>query len=318
MKIQILLRQDFLIPNVFFGNIHISIKVVFLSAMTSAVKIIECPRDAMQGIKKYHIAAEVKANYINSLLKVGFDTIDFGSFVSPKAIPQMRDTAEVLEHLDVSESKSKLLAIVANVRGANDASQFEQIDYLGYPFSISENFQMRNTSKTISQSVEILEEILNIAVKSNKEVVAYLSMGFGNPYGDPWDVDIVAQWTERLANMGVKILSLSDTIGSSTPEIIDYLFSNLIPAYPHIEFGAHLHTTPSTWHEKVDAAYQAGCHRFDGAIKGFGGCPMAKDELTGNMPTEHLVAYFKEKHIETGIDYEAFREAYLHSTEVFH
>ncbi len=286
--------------------------------MSKAVKIIECPRDAMQGIKEYHIPTEVKAAYINSLLKVGFDTIDFGSFVSPKAIPQMRDTAQVLDMLDLSNTKSKLLAIVANVRGANDASQFEEIDYLGYPFSISENFQMRNTSKTIAQSVEVLDEILTIAAKSNKEVVAYLSMGFGNPYGDPWDVDIVANWTEKLAGMGVKILSLSDTIGSSNPKIIDYLFSNLIPQYSDIEFGAHLHTTPTKWHEKVDAAFNAGCQRFDGAIKGYGGCPMAKDELTGNMPTEHLVAYFKENNTEINVDFDKFKQAYIQSSKVFH
>ena len=285
--------------------------------MSKGVKIIECPRDAMQGIKEF-IDTNVKADYINSLLRVGFDTIDFGSFVSPKAIPQMMDTAKVLDQLDLSKTKSKLLAIVANVRGANDASQFDEIDYLGYPFSISENFQMRNTSKTIDQSVEVLDEVLTIATKTNKEVVAYLSMGFGNPYGDPWNVDIVAQWTEKLAKMGVKILSLSDTIGSSTPEIIDYLFSNLIPQYPDIEFGAHLHTTPTKWQEKVDAAYKAGCKRFDGAIKGYGGCPMAKDELTGNMPTEHLVAYFKEKNVNTNVDFDKFKQAYIRSSKVFH
>lgn len=285
--------------------------------MSEAVKIIECPRDAMQGIKDYYIPVQAKAAYINSLLKVGFDTVDFGSFVSPKAIPQMRDTAEVLAALDLSETSSKLLAIVANVRGARDACEFEQIDYLGYPFSISENFQMRNTSKTIAQSIEVLDELLNIALKSKKEVVAYLSMGFGNPYGDPWNVDIVAQWTEKLAAMGVQILSLSDTIGSSTPEIIDYLFSNLIPQYRQIEFGAHLHTTPTTWHEKVDAAFNAGCKRFDGAIKGFGGCPMAKDDLTGNMPTEHLLAYFDTVQITTNTDPKAFKSAFLASNKVF-
>ena len=281
------------------------------------VKIIECPRDAMQGIKSHFIPTEKKALYINSLLKVGFDTVDFGSFVSPKAIPQMRDTAAVLALLDLSKTNSKLLAIIANVRGANDASQFEEIDYLGYPFSISENFQMRNTHKTIAESIETLEEILTIADKSNKEVVAYLSMGFGNPYGDPWDVEIVSKWTEKLSRMGVKILSLSDTIGSSTPKVIDYLFSNLIPQYPSIEFGAHLHTTPSTWHEKVDAAFGAGCHRFDGAIKGYGGCPMAKDELTGNMPTEKLISYFTAKKVATNIKPMSFESAYNKALEVF-
>ena len=281
------------------------------------VKIIECPRDAMQGIKSHFIATADKANYINALLRVGFDTIDFGSFVSPKAIPQMRDTAEVLSQLDLSSTQSKLLAIIANVRGANAAAQFEEIDYLGYPFSISENFQMRNTHKTITESIETLDEILNIADKTNKEVVAYLSMGFGNPYGDPWNVDIVGEWTEKLSKMGVKILSLSDTIGSSTPEVIDYLFSNLIPKYPTIEFGAHLHTTPTSWHEKVDAAYKAGCLRFDGAIKGYGGCPMAKDELTGNMPTEKLLSYFTAEKVETGIKPMSFESAYNVAMNVF-
>lgn len=281
------------------------------------VKIIECPRDAMQGIKSHFISTEKKALYINSLLKVGFDTIDFGSFVSPKAIPQMRDTAAVLSKLDLSKTTSKLLAIIANIRGAEDASKFEEINYLGYPFSISENFQMRNTHKTIEESIKTLDTILNIATKTNKEVVAYLSMGFGNPYGDPWNVEIVGEWTEKLAKMGVKILSLSDTIGSSTPKVIDYLFSNLIPQYPKIEFGAHLHTTPNKWHEKVDAAFKAGCHRFDGAIKGYGGCPMAKDELTGNMPTEKLLSYFTTQKADTNIKPMSFESAYNKALEVF-
>ena len=281
------------------------------------VKIIECPRDAMQGIKSHFISTEAKANYINSLLKVGFDTIDFGSFVSPKAIPQMCDTAAVLARLDLSQTTSKLLAIVANVRGANDAVQFEEIDYLGYPFSISENFQMRNTHKTIHQSIDALKEILTIANSANKEVVAYLSMGFGNPYGDPWNVEIVSEWTEKLSGMGVKILSLSDTIGSSTPDVISHLFSNLIPTYPAIEFGAHLHTSPSLWHEKVHAAFHAGCKRFDGAIKGYGGCPMAKDELTGNMPTEKLISYFTEQKVVTGIKPMSFESAYNQALKIF-
>ena len=280
------------------------------------IKIIECPRDAMQGIKMF-IPTEKKVQYIQSLLRVGFDTIDFGSFVSPKAIPQMVDTATVLSQLDLSSTKSKLLAIVANVRGANDASIHSEIQYLGYPFSISENFQMRNTHKTIAQSIETLQEILNIADKTNKEVVAYLSMGFGNPYGDPWNVEIVGEWTEKLSNMGVKILSLSDTIGSSTPEVIDYLYWNLIPKYPDIEFGAHLHTTPSSWHEKVDAAYKAGCRRFDGAIQGFGGCPMAKDELTGNMPTEKMVSYFTATKINTNVQAMCFESSYNEASKIF-
>ncbi|HSP40300.1 MAG TPA: hydroxymethylglutaryl-CoA lyase [Gillisia sp.] len=280
------------------------------------IKLIECPRDAMQGIKTF-IPTEKKIQYIQALLRCGFDTIDFGSFVSPKAIPQMADTPQVLAGLDLSETTSKLLAIIANTRGAQDASQYPEIQYLGYPFSISENFQMRNTHKTIAESVATLGEILEIAEASNKEVVAYLSMGFGNPYGDPWNVEIVGDWTEKLSDMGVKILSLSDTIGSSTPEVIDYLFSNLIPRYPTIEFGAHLHTTPTSWHEKVNAAYTAGCKRFDGAIQGFGGCPMAKDELTGNMPTERLVSYFNTKKCDTNVKMASFESSYNEATKVF-
>jgi hydroxymethylglutaryl-CoA lyase len=283
--------------------------------MQELVKIIECPRDAMQGIKQF-IPTEQKVQYIQSLLRVGFDTIDFGSFVSPKAIPQMVDTAEVLSQLDLSKTTSKLLAIIANTRGADDASKHREIDYLGYPFSISENFQMRNTHKTIAQSVITLSEILEIADKSMKEVVVYISMGFGNPYGDPWNVDIVGEWTEKLANMGVKILSLSDTVGTSNPESIDYLFSNLIPMYQNIEFGAHLHTTPSTWFEKVEAAYKAGCYRFDGAIQGFGGCPMAKDELTGNMPTEKLLSYFTTNK-NNSLNALSFESAYNEASKIF-
>ena len=283
--------------------------------MNNHVKLIECPRDAMQGIKDW-IPTENKVQYIQSLLRVGFDTIDFGSFVSPKAIPQMVDTVEVLAQLDLSKTTSKLLAIIANTRGANDASTHAEIDYLGFPFSISENFQMRNTHKTIDQSVVTLSEILEIADKSYKEVVVYISMGFGNPYGDPWNVDIVGEWTEKLANMGVKILSLSDTIGSSNSENINYLFSNLILKYPSIEFGAHLHTTPTTWFEKVDTAYKAGCRRFDAAIQGFGGCPMAKDELTGNMPTEKMFSYFTKQKAHD-LNAMPFESAYNEATKIF-
>lgn len=270
----------------------------------------------MQGIKTFIPTAE-KVAYIQSLLRVGFDTIDFGSFVSPKAIPQMVDTAEVLAQLDLSQTQSKLLAIIANTKGAEIASQYKEIQYLGYPFSISENFQMRNTHKTIAESLVTLQEILEIASNTNKEVVAYLSMGFGNPYGDPWNVEIVGEWTERLSNMGVKILSLSDTVGSSTPEIIEYLFSNLIPKYPQIEFGAHLHTTPDKWFEKVNAAYKAGCVRFDGAIQGFGGCPMAKDDLTGNMPTEKLLSYFTAEKAMTNTSPMSFESSYNEATKLF-
>ncbi len=298
--------------------IQISCYGIRIFDIMNKVKIIECPRDAMQGIKSHFIPTELKASYINMLLKVGFDTIDFGSFVSPKAIPQMRDTAAVLSQLNLERTESKLLSIVANVRGAIDASVFEEIDYLGYPFSISENFQMRNTGKTLSESLLILDELLNIAEKSNKEVVTYLSMGFGNPYGDPWNVDIVGAWTEKLVNMGVKTLSLSDTVGVATGESISYLYSHLIPMYPSIEFGAHLHTTPNSWFEKVDAAYKAGCKRFDGAIKGFGGCPMAKDELTGNMPTEKLLSYFTQQKADSNLNPLAFESAYNKALNVFY
>jgi len=284
--------------------------------MSEKVKIIECPRDAMQGIKAF-IPAEDKAKYIQALLGCGFDTVDFGSFVSPKAIPQMVNTAEVLSLLDLSKTKSKLLAIVANVRGAQNACIHEEIQYLGYPFSISENFQMRNTHKTIEQSVEALKEILQIAHANNKEVVTYISMGFGNPYGDPWNVGIVGEWTEKLAEMGARILSLSDTVGTSTPENITYLFSNLIPKYSDIEFGAHLHTTPTKWHEKVNAAFTSGCRRFDGAVQGFGGCPMAKDELTGNMPTEKMLSYFTTEKVTTNVNWIAFEAAFNKATELF-
>ncbi len=280
------------------------------------LKLIECPRDAMQGIKTF-IETKKKANYINKLLQVGFDTIDFGSFVSPKAIPQMRDTAAVLSQLDLDATDSKLLAIVANTRGAVNACAFEEIRYLGYPFSISETFQLRNTNATIEESIGRVERIHNLCVKHNKEMVVYISMGFGNPYGDEWNVEIVSKWTERLSQMGIKILSLSDTIGVSNPESISYLFSNLIPAYPTIEFGAHLHTTPDTWHEKVDAAYQNGCRRFDSAMRGFGGCPMAKDKLTGNMATENMLYFFEKNKIEHGLDTGLFAEAMDMVNDVF-
>ncbi len=285
--------------------------------MSQALKIIECPRDAMQGIKDF-IPTDMKVQYLQSLLRCGFDTLDFGSFVSPKAIPQMVDTAEVLGKLDLSRTSTKLLAIIANLRGAEEAVIHPQINYLGYPFSISENFQMRNTHKTIAESVALLQEILNLADKHNKEVVTYISMGFGNPYGDPWNVEIVGEWTEKLSNLGVSILSLSDTVGSSDAKTIDYLFSNLISKYPQIEFGAHLHTTPAKWHEKIDAAYKAGCRRFDGAIQGFGGCPMAKDDLTGNMPTEKILSYFTSVKDDSGIRPMSFESAYNEASKMFH
>ena len=280
------------------------------------LKLIECPRDAMQGLHQF-VPTQLKAAYINSLLQVGFHTIDFGSFVSPKAIPQMRDTGEVLAQLDLSNSASKLLAIVANQRGAMDAAQFEEIAYLVYPFSISETFQLRNTNATIEESLSRVAEIQEICLANGRGLVVYLSMGFGNPYGDPWNVEIVQHWVDHLAEMDIKIMALSDTIGVSNPENISYLFSNLIPPYPDVEFGAHLHTQPHNWREKVEAAYKRGCRRFDSAMKGYGGCPMAKDELTGNMPTELMLSYFQETGIETGLKADAFQKAMSIVPEVF-
>lgn len=280
------------------------------------LKIIECPRDAMQGLHQF-VPTDLKVRYINALLKVGFDTIDFGSFVSPKSIPQMADTAEVMNRLDLGDTSSKLLAIVANKRGAIDAVQFEEIKFLGYPFSVSETFQIRNTNATIDESLSRVAEIQDLCIANDRKLVVYLSMGFGNPYGDPWNVEIVQHWVNHLAEMEIKIMALSDTIGVSNPENITYLFSNLIPPYPDVEFGAHLHTQPHNWREKVEAAYKSGCRRFDAAMKGYGGCPMAKDELTGNMPTENMVSYFKEIKAETGLNENAFLEAMALVPEVF-
>lgn len=280
------------------------------------VKIIECPRDAMQGLKPF-IPTQTKAAYINKLLRVGFDTLDFGSFVSPKAIPQMRDTGDVLAQLDLSDTTTKLLAIVANRRGAKDAIQFSEIDYLGYPFSISETFQLRNTNATIEESLERVAQIQEMAVSNHKKLVLYISMGFGNPYGDPWNIEIVQYWVDRLQGMGITIFQLSDTIGVANPNNIAYLFSDLLEAYPDLEIGAHFHTVPRKWREKVATAYENGCRRFDGAIRGYGGCPMAKDDLTGNMPTENMLAYFNEQQINTGIDSNLFLEAMVAAAEVF-
>jgi len=281
------------------------------------MQLIECPRDAMQGLTEF-IPTTIKTEYINSLLNVGFDTIDFGSFVSPKAIPQLRDTAEVLNGLSLTEDSSKLLAIVANTRGANDAAAFSEISYLGFPFSISETFQQRNTNSSISAALGRVEEIQEICSKQNKALVVYISMAFGNPYGDEWDAEITAYWTEKLHKvMGVDIIQLSDTIGVSNPKNITYLFKHMIESFPSLTVGAHLHSTPDTIQEKVQAAYNAGCERFDGAIKGFGGCPMAKDDLVGNMATETMLDYFNKNNIKTGIDADAFKKAYTLSQSVF-
>ncbi len=270
----------------------------------------------MQGIREF-IPTEKKIAYINQLLQIGFSTIDFGSFVSPKAIPQMADTAAVLSGLDLENSSSKLLAIVANKRGAVDAASHPEIHFLGYPFSISETFQLRNTNATIEESLERVASIQEICQSSNKKLVLYLSMGFGNPYGDEWNADIVKKWVDRLVQMDIRLFSLSDTIGVSDPESITYLFSHLIPAYPNISFGAHLHTQPHNWREKIAAAYHSGCRRFDGAIKGFGGCPMAKDDLTGNMPTENMIGYFNSIDEELGIDQKKFLDAMLMTDSIF-
>lgn len=283
----------------------------------SKLKLIECPRDAMQGLHDF-IPTDVKANYINQLLKVGFDTIDFGSFVSPKAIPQLKDTAEVLSKLELNNTDSKLLAIIANKRGANDAALFDEITYLGYPFSVSETFQKRNTNSSIEESLIRVEEIREVAEKYDKKMVVYLSMAFGNPYGDSWDADIVAKWSEVLkSKFEIDILALSDTIGVSNPENIGDLFKNLIKEIPNVEFGAHLHSTPDTANEKIVAAYEAGCRRFDGAIKGFGGCPMATDDLTGNMPTEVMLDYFDHSKVETGLNMNEFNKSMADAMNVF-
>ncbi|MEO6903923.1 MAG: hydroxymethylglutaryl-CoA lyase [Bacteroidia bacterium] len=280
------------------------------------MKLIECPRDAMQGIHEF-ISTEKKVAYINSILKVGFDTVDFGSFVSPKAIPQMRDTAMVLDQLDLSITSSKLLAIIANVRGAQDAVAFEEITYLGFPFSISETFQQRNTNSSLQESLVRIEEIQDLCVRNNKRLIVYISMAFGNPYGDDWNSNIAIDWTKKLVNMGIKTIALSDTIGVSNSENISYLFSNLIPEFPEIEIGAHLHTTAEAWKEKIQAAYKNGCRRFDSAIKGLGGCPMAADTLTGNMPTEKLLGYFKEIKVNTNINETAFANAVKQAEQTF-
>ncbi len=280
------------------------------------MKIIECPRDAMQGITSF-IPTETKAKYINQLLKVGFDTIDFGSFVSPKAIPQMKDTADVLRLLQLEDSSSKLLAIIANQRGAQDAVVFQEITYLGYPLSLSETFQQKNTNRSIGEALNDLEVIQNLCVQKNKQLVTYLSMGFGNPYGDPYDSSYILEFVEKLNHLEVKIISLADTIGVSNPENITYLFETVIPAYSTIEFGAHLHSRPDQVEEKVKAAYAAGCQRFDGAINGYGGCPMAKDELIGNMATEEIIAYFNRQDVDLNLDQKAILASISMIGEVF-
>ncbi|MFM2048158.1 MAG: hypothetical protein RI955_706 [Bacteroidota bacterium] len=278
------------------------------------IKIIDCPRDAMQGWKPF-IATEKKVEFLNTLLQVGFDTLDFGSFVSAKAIPQLADTKDVLAKLNLT--KTKLLSIVANTRGAEDAVAYDEIEYIGFPFSISETFQLRNTNSTIEQSLITVQQIQNLCISRNKKMVVYISMGFGNPYGDAYSPEIAANWVDKMNSMGIKIVALSDTIGVSNQQNISYLFKHLIPLYPDMEIGAHLHTTPDTWQEKIGAAYESGCRRFDGALKGFGGCPMATDKLTGNMPTENMISFFEAKQINLNINHDKLIEAMMIANSIF-
>lgn len=284
--------------------------------MEETIKIIECPRDAMQGLHDF-IPTQIKVDYLNTLLTVGFDTIDAGSFVSPKAIPQLKDTAEVFDKIDLSNSKSKILAIIANKRGAESAVQFPQISYLGYPLSLSETFQQKNTNRSIETALEDLKDIQDLCVKYNKVLVVYLSMGFGNPYGDPYNTSYIEEFVQKLSKIEVQVISLADTIGVSNPENISWIFNELIPKYPNVEFGAHLHSTPDTIQEKVEAAHKAGCKRFDGAIKGFGGCPMAEDDLVGNMATEKMIHYFDQHSISLNLDREAFKKSLSMASLVF-
>lgn len=281
------------------------------------LQLVECPRDAMQGIHEFIPTVE-KVKYINALLRCGFDTLDFGSFVSPKAIPQLQDTAKVLAQLDMSSTATKLLAIIANRRGAEEAVAYDEITYLGYPFSISETFQLRNTNATIAESLQRVEEIQKLCLNNKKQLVVYISMAFGNPYGDVWNAETAILWTQKLADLGIQTIALADTIGVSNPESIHYLFSNLLPELPQICIGAHLHTTPQTAQEKLEAAWAAGCRRFDHAIQGFGGCPMAADELTGNMATEEVLAFLKRKNIESRINENQFDLANQLANSVFH
>ncbi len=281
------------------------------------IKLTECPRDAMQGLK-YFIPTESKIEYINKLLRVGYYALDFGSFVSAEVIPQMADTVEVLAGLDLSATKTKLIAIIANERGAQNACQHKEITYLGFPFSVSETFQMRNTHATIQQSLERVTRIKQLCDEHGKELILYISMGFGNPYGDPYNPEIVERWVEQLSQLGIKIFMLSDTVGVATPDTITHLFSTLIPRFPQLEIGAHLHTAPHNWRVKVDAAYKNGCMRFDSVIKGYGGCPMADDDLIGNMPTENLLNYFDPlKDFGPDFSVKAFEDALRSANNVF-
>jgi hydroxymethylglutaryl-CoA lyase len=287
-----------------------------LTEQVSTINLIECPRDAMQGWKKF-IPTKKKIEYINSLLKVGFHTIDFGSFVSPKAIPQMADTKEVIPNLALENSKTKLLAIVANLRGAEEAIVFNQIHYLGFPFSISETFQQRNTNSSIDESLKTVEQIQKLCINANKELVVYMSMAFGNPYGDEYNSGILFHWTKEIMQRGIKIISLSDTVGVASPEQISFALQALVPNYRQITFGVHLHSTSLNWQTKIEAAFNNGCTRFDGALKGIGGCPMANDELLGNMNTEWMISYFKEKEVLPLLDMQALKNSVTIAEQIF-
>ena len=280
------------------------------------IKIIECPRDAMQGWKNF-IRTSKKIEYINSLLEIGFDTIDFGSFVSPKAIPQMADTKEVIKGIKVQGTSSKLLGIVANVRGAEEAVAYNEITYLGFPFSVSETFQQRNTNSSIAESLTRVQEIQNICIKSGKQLVIYISMGFGNPYGDIYSEEIVFNWVNKMVELGITTISLADTVGIATPEQVYSMTKYLVEKLPHVEIGVHLHSRPDNWREKIDAAINAGCRRFDGALKGFGGCPMANDDLVGNMRTEWMIDYFEKKNLSGDLNKVALARSLQLATEIF-
>lgn len=280
------------------------------------ISLVECPRDAMQGWKNF-IPTEKKIAYINALLKVGFDTIDFGSFVSPKAIPQMADTKDVVKKLELTNTLSKLLAIVANVRGAEEAVAYDEINYLGFPFSVSPTFQLRNANSTIADSFNRVEEIQNLCIKNNKHLVVYISMGFGNPYGDEYNESVVMEWVDKLSALDIEIISLADTVGLATAVQVSSMLRALVPRYTDTTIGVHLHSTAINWQEKVVAAFNAGCRRFDGAIKGIGGCPMAGDDLVGNMDTELMIAYFNQRQLIEDINMEALKECSNMASSIF-
>lgn len=282
---------------------------------TSSISLVECPRDAMQGWPHW-IPTDKKVNYLNKLLEVGFDVLDFGSFVSPKAIPQLADTKEIIPQLRLN-NKTKLLAIVANTRGAEEAVQYDEIRYIGFPFSISETFQLRNTNKTIAQSLEQVAQMQELCVRHGKELVVYISMGFGNPYGDEYSAAVAIEWVNKLTQMGIETIAMADTVGVAQPETIAYIFGQLIPEFPDTLIGAHFHSTTATWREKIDTAYANGCLRFDSSIKGIGGCPMAEDELEGNIATENLLQWSKEHGLDLGLNEQAFAEAMMMAGEIF-